>query len=629
MAINRSRFQLGDWLVDAEICELHSIRGENVSVQPRVMDVLLCLANADGRVVSRQELIETVWEGRPTSDEPINRCIAELRSALGDDRSNPTYIRTVPKRGYQLLPEVRPVADDSITHGSSTRELLGWALYAGLGVAALLSWWFLSTPQQDQNVSPQILVLPLSPLSEDTKLLADALTEELLNTLAQSPDLLVFSRTVTFSASGTDRTPMDIARSVDADLILEGGVRVDQERVRITAQLIDASSDIHVFSREFEYSKADVESLIPDISRMIAAEVGQTLPLREHQKELRQLDFEAYRDFVEASSLIRRFQDRLRDRDALDGAISRLQAVIARYPDYAPAHAYVAVAYNSYYHFFSQDPEHRKQRDVHLQRALELNPDEPYALALQVLGEPQAEVIRVFRQVVVADPGLTSTRFGLGMRLARAGYLAEAVDELSWLRKREPLATLYNFREALPQLALQHYDEVAERRQRLLELDQDSMAAWLSLLLALQDADAEAAAAAWPAFKGYDEQPHSGLTAEDVRAFVNASASQRECRLIADEHLADSLDDAPQYLRFLFLSASPACAEQALDMRFDNRGALPNFDIPYLFWLPQAAHLRTNPRFHELTEQFELPTTWRELGAPDLCEERDGNFICH
>ncbi len=78
MTGDRSKFQLGEWLVDAELCELRNRHSGTVSIQPRVMDVLVCLAGAEGRVVSRQELIETVWEGRPTSDEPIKRCIAAL-----------------------------------------------------------------------------------------------------------------------------------------------------------------------------------------------------------------------------------------------------------------------------------------------------------------------------------------------------------------------------------------------------------------------------------------------------------------------------------------------------------------------------------------------------------------------
>ena len=98
----RSGFKLGDWAVYPLEGRL-SRAGEDRRVQPKSMEVLLCLAAAGGEVVERDTLLSKIWGERAVSDEPLTRCIGELRKALGDNRSDPEFILTIPKRGYRLL----------------------------------------------------------------------------------------------------------------------------------------------------------------------------------------------------------------------------------------------------------------------------------------------------------------------------------------------------------------------------------------------------------------------------------------------------------------------------------------------------------------------------------------------
>ncbi|MEL7313246.1 MAG: winged helix-turn-helix domain-containing protein, partial [Pseudomonadota bacterium] len=101
-------FCIGSWQVYPQEGRVVAA-GSSKRIQPKSMDVLVCLAAAEGAVVARDTLLQDVWDGRAMSDEPLTRCIGELRRALGDSRSDPQYIETIPKRGYRLLPPVRSI----------------------------------------------------------------------------------------------------------------------------------------------------------------------------------------------------------------------------------------------------------------------------------------------------------------------------------------------------------------------------------------------------------------------------------------------------------------------------------------------------------------------------------------
>ena len=257
-----SGFRLGEW----QIRPLEGLlAGPSTSrVTPKSMDALLCLARNAGEVVPRDELVRSVWGERAVSDEPLTRCIAELRRAFDDTRSNPDYILTIPKRGYQLLKMPELPADTSASKDAGIPGLQDSYRQSGskylriaalsVIVAVIVAVIALRVPgdRAEQpaavgalNSENSIAVLPFANMSSDgsQEYFSDGISEELLNLLSQNPRLRVISRTSAFSYKGRRVDLPTIAAELNTAYVLDGSVRKSGERVRITAQLIDARSD--------------------------------------------------------------------------------------------------------------------------------------------------------------------------------------------------------------------------------------------------------------------------------------------------------------------------------------------------------------------------------------------------
>lgn len=608
-------FKLGDWIVNPDTGEIQ--RGDEVRrLQPLPMAVLCRLADAGGRLVTREELMRDVWHGRAMSDEPINRCIAELRASLDDNRSNPRFIRTVPKRGYEL---VETAHYEQEKHSRSA--LTAYALLFVVFVAAMI---ILLLPDETETAQqPRLLVVPLDALGDATEMLSGALTEELLNALAQSPDMLVYSRTTTFALKETGTSPMVLARQLGADYVLEGALRLDENTARITAQLIDANTEIHVFSRELEYPRDRIEALIIDISQSIVARIAEALPVKPPLGVLRQLDFSAYRDFIEAKHI-----ELSRQGAKIPLAIQRLKSVVEKYPDFAEGHALLAWLYyrdRPSVHAF--DPESYPLMKLHLAHALELDPENPLAIALDTIGKPRATVIREFQRVLALDPQMSNVRFGLARSLFRAGYLQRAKEELSWLQLRNPLDAPSLQMLALSQLALGNPDFARESMAHLVAINEPGNF-WLGFLLAIQQGDYEAVVTYWPSLRRYDAAEMQ-VSAEQIAVLLDPVATEGGgCQLQLMPEKAAVAAKLNEFWHFLFLATTPGCESVAAAARFKNAHSLPASDIPFLIWFPMMAEFRRHPGFVEFATQFDLPEVWGELGPPDLCAVHDTRWQC-
>ncbi len=260
-----SDFPLGDRIVRPGLNRIDGPDGP-VQVERKVMEVLVHLAGRRGEVVSKEELVGAVWEGRFVSDDVVWRSIRELRRALGDGA---TRIETIPRRGYRLL-EPSPPVPLSQPHSHPPGEgapppadrlvprrflgialLLGFALIAAivlLGVRRLET----ASPAAERPQRVRLAVLPFANLSGDPSQdwFGDGLTEELISRLGGlAPDRLgVIGRTSVMSFKGKDAGLGEIARALDADYLLEGSVRRDGEMVRVAIRLIQASDQSTLWS---------------------------------------------------------------------------------------------------------------------------------------------------------------------------------------------------------------------------------------------------------------------------------------------------------------------------------------------------------------------------------------------
>ena len=219
--------------------------GRVTHVEPRVMDVLLALAERAGRTASRDELVEAIWGHPYVSDEALSRCVSVLRRALGDTRATPRYIETITKRGYRL---VAPVVD----------------LLATAPAAA---------------APTHVAILPFVNLSgdHDYQHLADGLTELLITFVSLLPSLRVVSRTSSMHYKETRLRLSEIARELDVTRIVEGSVLASGRTVQAVMQLIDPSTDTHLLARSYTRDLVDPLQLQNDIAYSMASVVGSSI----------------------------------------------------------------------------------------------------------------------------------------------------------------------------------------------------------------------------------------------------------------------------------------------------------------------------------------------------------------
>jgi TolB-like protein/DNA-binding winged helix-turn-helix (wHTH) protein len=300
----RSGFTLGDWTIYP--LEGRLVRDDNDRrIPPKSMDVLLCLAEAEGGVVERETLLFTVWNDRAQTDEPLTRCIGELRKALGDTRSEPRYIVTIPKRGYRLLKPAISLDESSNTERSGDEPPLTQSqkfrqfatfkkLLAGLGVllvAAIIQVIVERTVEDVTGGDPSapsgrgglsaksVVVLGFSDLSQngDQVWFAEGLTEEVRNALTHTPDILVSSRTSANAYDSADKDAASFARGLGVAHALQGSVRRDGDQIRVTARLIRAADEFHVWSQNYDRDASGLFEIQEDIALQIATALETTM----------------------------------------------------------------------------------------------------------------------------------------------------------------------------------------------------------------------------------------------------------------------------------------------------------------------------------------------------------------
>ncbi|HVN36356.1 MAG TPA: winged helix-turn-helix domain-containing protein [Casimicrobiaceae bacterium] len=257
-------FRLGAW-------EVRPLTGEILGadkalhVEPKVMEVLLVLARRSGEVVERDDLLRQVWASRgPVSDEPLTRCIAELRRALGDSRQSPTYIQTIPKRGYRLLACARTLAT-----GEPLRAHVQGSVPSD------------TSPVPERTIPiNSIAVLPFAgaSTSADIRDFCDDVAGEIRSRLMSGKDMLVVARTWSDAVGGSKDF-----RSIQAQLrvarVLEGRVQRNGDQVRIRIDLCDAQSGYLIWSESFEgrLTAASYFAIQDRIASAIVTKLGESL----------------------------------------------------------------------------------------------------------------------------------------------------------------------------------------------------------------------------------------------------------------------------------------------------------------------------------------------------------------
>lgn len=480
--------------------------GVPVKLQEQPCRVLQALVENAGRLVTRDELRERLWakDTFVDFDHGVNIAIAKIRDALDDSSTRPRFIETIPRRGYRFvatvetggaslnaLPSVHP--PDAVHR----RQWPVWRLAAAVvalvtaALAGSAAWRTIRA-----SVGPfRVAVLPLENLSREpeTDYFADGLTDEIIHDLSLIEGLEVKSRSSSFAFKNRTRDIREVGRQLSVDLVLEGSVLRQGDRLRITADLVRVDNDATIWSASYDRDLGDVLSIQDEIARSVVNE----LRLKHVGGQRRyNTDVNTYDLYLRAETLA--VEDAPGNAARLRRAIDLFQRVIDRQPDFAPAYAGLADAYADLRNRGQSLESSRRMRQA-AEKAFELDPLLPEASA--ALGLVRAadlswsDAEQSFRRALQLAPALAKVHKNFAMYvLLPEGKVAEALQHARRAASLDPLSSSTQKSLGFVLLAARRSGEAIEIAERLLALDADDVfAAQLharALLLEGKPADA-------------------------------------------------------------------------------------------------------------------------------------------
>jgi TolB-like protein len=245
-------FKFDDFALDTGSLELKKA-GQLIEVEPQVFSLLVCLIENRNRVVSKDELIEMVWEGRIVSDSSLNTRINTARKAVGDDGKAQAVIKTFPRRGFRWVADVEEGIASKETDKPSTTSLIA--------------------------EKPAIAVLPFENLSDDREqeYFADGVTEDIISAISRNRQFLVIARNSTFTYKGQAKDIKEIANELNVQYVLEGSVRKSGNQIRISAQLIEGATGVHLWSGKYDRELEDLFAVQDEITQTVVGALDPEL----------------------------------------------------------------------------------------------------------------------------------------------------------------------------------------------------------------------------------------------------------------------------------------------------------------------------------------------------------------
>jgi TolB-like protein len=438
-------FAFGDQLLDVERRELRR-GGQPVALEPQVFDLLVYLIRNRERVVSKDDLIANVWGGRIVSESSLTTRINGARKAVGDDGATQRVIRTVPRKGVRFVAEVRDDPEKSATVAAS-----------------------LALPDK-----PSIAVLPFANLSGDPEqeYFADGMVEEIITALSRIRWLFVIARNSTFTYKGKAVDVKQVGHELGVRYVLEGSVRRAADRLRITAQLIDATNGAHIWADRFGGSLDDVFDLQDKVASSVAAFIEPTLQAAETALAANRptTDLSAYDAYLRAYAIV------FGSAKQIPQALALLEEAIARDPNYGLALAWAAICcMRLCIDGTSPDGEahtSRKGAD-YARRALQVGGDDPgvlanAAFALAHFGEDLGAMMGLVDRALSLNPNFARGWTVSSRIRAWAGELDAAIEHAEIALRLSPHggvgSVIYQigfalflgrrFEEAIPKLLL-------------------------------------------------------------------------------------------------------------------------------------------------------------------------------
>lgn len=354
-------YRFANFVLDTDRRELRQGDGL-VAVEPQVFDILEFLIRARNRMVSRDDLLAAIWHGRIVSEATLSSRVNSACTAIGDNGIEQRLIRTLPRKGVRFVGAVQEISDVSPESPEST------AFEA-------------ATKRASDPKEPSVAVLPFTNMSGDPEqdYFADGVAQEIIIALSRCSGLFVIARNSSYTYKDKAIDIRRVGRELGVSYVLEGSVHRSGERLRITGQLIDATSGAHLWADRFEGDLRDVFELQDRVSGSVVAAIEPTLQFAEigRRKQNRPNQLYAYDLLLRAYGLEYEFTA-----ESITAALDCLSQALAIDPAYAPAMA--AAAYcHAQRHFQGWAPQDDAGRSEAVRlawHAVELAPNDGQVL---------------------------------------------------------------------------------------------------------------------------------------------------------------------------------------------------------------------------------------------------------
>jgi DNA-binding winged helix-turn-helix (wHTH) protein/TolB-like protein/Tfp pilus assembly protein PilF len=490
--------KFGDVVIDRGSFSI-SRGGQPAVLAPRAFDVLVYLIENRGRVVEKQELFEAVWKDTFVSDNALMRAIREIRRELGDSATESKYVETVHKRGYRFIAEVEAgdVVDRSeVVEGyqddgpsetslhspnahspSRSGRRSGIFLASGLIVAAILiATVFVIYFFRSETPIRSIVVIPLENgiSGADTEHLSDGITESVINSLSELPDVKVVARATAFRYRGETFDPVRIRRELGVEAILTGRIVRTGDELTIQTELIDASDGSQIWGSRYSRTIASAFELPGAIAGGVARKLGLSLSPDQVSRLER-----TYTQNKEAYELYQRgrFFWNKRSEEGLKKSIEYFEQAIEKDPNYALAYAGMADSY-AVMAISADLPAHEvfpKAKEA-ATKALELDGDlvEAHATMLRIRSQYEwdwAGAESSYRKALEANANYPMTHIYYLSTLVSTGRADEAVTSVKRAQELDPLSLVANAVVARALFFAGRYDEAIAAAQKTLELE--------------------------------------------------------------------------------------------------------------------------------------------------------------
>lgn len=665
-------FRMGRWDV-YPLRNVVSRADASLRLEAKSIQVLMVLARRPGEVVSRRDLLHEVWQDRPVSDEVLSRCISLLRSTLGDDPKDPSYIQTIPRVGYRLLAPVSPLGPDLVpsafgadgpdmpelepavepspqlsaapapataaaaTPHAGTR-LLPITVMIAVFLVVIASLPFLPwAPERPALPSgtraaagDAIAVLPFRNLSADPddEYFADGLTDELISRLSGLEGLKVIARTTALAFKGSAEDARSIGARLGVSHLVTGTVRIADSRLRVTAQLVETARGLEISSKVYDATIADAFAVQHDVSAAIAAALLPTLQEHGGGGQIAELtatpDAQAYLLLLRARHLIKR-----REAQSISRAIGLLGEAIEIDPGQAPLYLALAKAH-ALLPYYSPEPMAemfgRAEQIIEAGRSqgAPIGDDAEGLAGFIALGRRDwLKADAHFRKALSAQPSDADLYQWRSEFYASVGRADLSLTHAIRASELDALSPVVNDRLAVAYLWL---DE-DERARRLFEdasllglgVTANPGAYLISLMRAGEHERASLLLLALQTLLGGPTDWIAPLMA------AQADPALRDEAVAAVSRAAAAGGIEPRFLfgAWVYLGEQERAmvhAEQVLDAGYP-------FDVEFLFARENRA-LRGHPRFGGLLAKIGVDRYWDQAGWPAWCRREGGGISC-